>query len=87
MDVLWRYLHDSLERGIIFPSNPILGLEILMYIDPNTGGMLFQVLVAALAVITGIFLIFSSKIRAGFARLRRMLSHRGEEPAEDEAAK
>lgn len=43
-----------------------------MYIDPNTGGMLFQVLAALLAVFSGAALLFSSKIRALAARLRRM---------------
>lgn len=42
-----------------------------MYIDPNTGGMLFQALAAVFAVISGALLVFSSKIRAGIARLRR----------------
>lgn len=42
-----------------------------MYIDPNTGGMLFQVLAALLAVFSGAALLFSSKIRALVARLRR----------------
>ena len=47
-----------------------------MYIDPNTGGMLFQVLATLLAVFSGMALIFSSKIRSFFARIRR--SQRGE---------
>jgi len=42
-----------------------------MYIDPNTGGVLFQALAAAFAVLSGVLLIFSSKIRAGIAKLRR----------------
>ena len=42
-----------------------------MYIDPNTGGMLFQVLAAAFVVISGFILVFSSKIRMFFARLKR----------------
>lgn len=42
-----------------------------MYIDPNTGGMLFQVLAALLAVFSGAALLFSSKIRALAARVRR----------------
>lgn len=42
-----------------------------MYIDPNTGGMLFQVLAAALAVFSGAALVFSSRIKAFFARMRR----------------
>lgn len=46
-----------------------------MYIDPNTGGMLFQVLAAILAVFSGTILIFSGKIRAAIARLRRIARH------------
>jgi hypothetical protein len=42
-----------------------------MYIDPNTGGVIFQVLAVALAVFSGVFLTFSSKIRAGIAKFRR----------------
>lgn len=53
-----------------------------MYIDPNTGGMLFQVLAALLAVFSGTILLFSSKIRAAFARLRR--AARKDDDAEDQ---
>ena len=42
-----------------------------MYIDPNVGGVLFQALAVAFAFVTGLILVFSSKIRAGIARLRR----------------
>ena len=42
-----------------------------MYIDPNTGGVLFQALATILAVGAGALLIFSGKIREVFARLRR----------------
>lgn len=42
-----------------------------MYIDPNSGGMLFQALAGALAAFTGFFLIFGGRIRAYFAQLRR----------------
>jgi len=44
-----------------------------MYIDPNTGGVIFQALAAALAVISGVVLVFAGRIRAGIARLRRKL--------------
>lgn len=47
-----------------------------MYIDPNTGGMLFQVLAAGFAVVTGVLLAFSGKIRSGIAGLRRFLRKR-----------
>ena len=43
----------------------------LAYIDPNTGGMLFQALAASFAVLTGAALLFSRQIRAGLARARR----------------
>ncbi len=42
-----------------------------MYIDPNTGGVLFQVLAVVLGVFSGAVLLFSGKIRAGLARFRR----------------
>ena len=44
-----------------------------MYIDPNTGGVLFQVLAASFAVISGLLLVFSGRIRGFFARLRRRM--------------
>ena len=57
-----------------------------MYIDPNTGGMLFQILATFLALFSGFALLFSSKIRAYVARIRR--SRRGEDldemPSEDQ---
>ena len=43
-----------------------------LYIDPNTGGMLFQLLAVFLALFSGILFFFSRQIRASFARLRRM---------------
>jgi hypothetical protein len=43
------------------------------YIDPNTGGMLFQVLAAAFALFSGFALVFSRQIRTAFARTRRFL--------------
>ena len=52
-----------------------------MYIDPNTGGMLFQVLASMLAVFSGLALLFSGKIRAAIGRLRR--SARDEELTEE----
>ena len=50
-----------------------------LYIDPNTGGMLFQLLAVFLALFSGILFFFSRQIRAGFARLRRAIK---KEPAE-----
>jgi len=42
-----------------------------MYIDPNTGGVIFQALAAALAVFSVVLLSLSGRIRQFFARLRR----------------
>lgn len=42
-----------------------------MYIDPNTGGILFQALAAVLVAGSGIVLFFSRNIREGIAKLRR----------------
>ena len=42
-----------------------------MYIDPNTGGVLFQALAGVLAGVSGVLFFFSRQIRSGIARLRR----------------
>ena len=41
------------------------------YIDPNTGGIIFQALAATLAALSGVLLIFSRQIRQFIAKLRR----------------
>jgi hypothetical protein len=50
-----------------------------MYIDPNTGGILFQALAGLLAVVSGGLLFFSRQIRQGMARFRRRLRKEEEE--------
>jgi hypothetical protein len=42
-----------------------------MYIDPNTGGMLFQVLAVLFGVISTALLLFSGRIRLAIAKIRR----------------
>jgi len=42
-----------------------------MYIDPNSGGMIFQILAIAFGLFSASILIFSSRIRGAFAKLRR----------------
>jgi hypothetical protein len=44
-----------------------------MYIDPNSGGMLFQILVILFGVFSGVILFFSGKIRMAAARFIRFL--------------
>ncbi len=50
-----------------------------MYIDPNTGGALFQALALGFAAISGTVLIFSSRIKMFFAKLRRKNREESEE--------
>ena len=50
-----------------------------MYIDPNTGGILFQALAGVFIALSGIILVFSRRIREGIAKLRR----RGRKDEED----
>ena len=47
-----------------------------MYIDPNTGGMLFQVLALLFGLFSGMILVFSSRIKMAFARFKRLLRDR-----------
>jgi len=50
-----------------------------MYIDPNTGGILFQALAVLLVAGSGVLLFFSRSIREGFAKLRRRFRKEDEE--------
>jgi hypothetical protein len=43
-----------------------------LYFDPNTGGMLFQMLAVLLAAGSGILFFFSRQIKSAVARLRRV---------------
>ena len=56
-----------------------------MYIDPNSGGMLFQILAVSITVITGFFLIFAGNIRAAVARMRRKLRKEDDKPEDTSA--
>ncbi|MDA1329467.1 MAG: hypothetical protein O3B43_00115 [Chloroflexi bacterium] len=42
-----------------------------MYIDPNTGGLLFQALAVVFAAASGVVLVFSSRIKMWWAKFRR----------------
>ena len=50
-----------------------------MYIDPNTGGMLAGILISLFGLISGVILLFSSKIKMGIAKLRRSMRKESEE--------
>jgi hypothetical protein len=47
-----------------------------MYIDPNTGGMLFQILAVVFGLISGIVLLFSGRLKMIAARLMRQIRER-----------
>jgi hypothetical protein len=49
-----------------------------MYIDPQSGGMLFQVLLVIFGVFSGAILLFYSRIKMGVARLRRSVREKRE---------
>ena len=53
-----------------------------MYIDPNTGGVIFGWLLGAFGIVTGLLLIFSGRIRGYIAKLRRKT--RGKDETEDQ---
>mgnify|MGYP000851761391 FL=1 len=44
-----------------------------MYIDPGSGGMLFQILAVAFGVISGTVLMFSGRIKMMIAKRRRSM--------------
>ncbi len=60
----------------------LLGIALLLvapvrwafgYIDPNTGGMLFQLLAVLFALFSASILFFSRQIRMGIARVSRLV--------------
>jgi len=53
------------------------------YIDPSTGGMLFQMLAVIFALFSGILFFFSRQIKTYFARIRRMIRGESELNTED----
>ena len=60
-------------------------LPALAYIDPNTGGMIFQVLAPILAMITSAWLFLRDRIKSLWYKLRRIVFQtRAEEAAAPE---
>jgi len=53
-----------------------------MYIDPNSGGMLFQILAVTFGILSGTILMFGSKIKMGIAKFRRSKRQKGKENTE-----
>jgi hypothetical protein len=68
----WRY--QMISKLFKFVVAVVGGIQLLFgYIDPNTGGMLFQMLAVAFTFLSGIFFFFSRQIQSGVARLRRLV--------------
>lgn len=53
-----------------------LATPALAYVDPNTGGMLFQVLVVVFTFFSAFVLFFSRYIRQAVGRARRLVRDR-----------
>lgn len=51
----------------------------IMYIDPNTGGMLFQALAAVLVGGSAVLMFFSRNIREAIAKMRRKMRKEDEQ--------
>lgn len=58
---------------LAFIASLILAEPAYAYIDPNTGGIVFQVLAVIFTLFTSILLFFSSRLRMGFARFSRFV--------------
>jgi len=54
-----------------------------MYIDPSSGGMLFQVLAVLFGLLSGMILFFSSQIKSAYRRVLRFFRERGSENTSD----
>lgn len=42
-----------------------------MYVDPNVGGLLFQILAGVFAALSALVIVFSRHIRQALSRIRR----------------
>lgn len=60
--------------GFIYSAK--LAGSALAYIDPSTGGMLFQVLAMVFAVFSGLIFFFFRQIKSAFARFKRFISEK-----------
>ena len=59
-----------------------------MYIDPGTGGQLFQILAIAFASVSGVVLLFAGRIKMFVAKMKRKMREddSGTEPEATESA-
>ena len=73
---MMRLFKTLLKFGLLFG---VLLRGLFGYIDPNTGGMLFQLLAVLVASLSAIILFFSRQIRAWVARMARMVRGKSNE--------
>ena len=66
-----RNIIKSLALAVIVST--VVTQPALAYVDPNTGGLLFQLLAVLFVFFSGIVLFFSSKIRMAFNRAKRFV--------------
>lgn len=52
------------------------GIVEAAYVDPNTGGLLFQLLAASFAILSGFVLVFARRIRIAMAKAARLVRER-----------
>ena len=69
-DDLSKNLENIMKRQLFFTLS-LLRLITGGYLDPNTGGMIFQMLAAGFAAISGFILVFSRRIKLWFVMKRR----------------
>jgi hypothetical protein len=62
-----RFLRTWMFVALLSP------LPAMAYIDPNTGGLIFQVLAPILAMITSAWLFARDRIKAVYYKVRRMI--------------
>jgi hypothetical protein len=68
-------------------SLAVYGSARAAYIDPNTGGILFQLLAVMIGVISGFLLLFSSQVKKVFYKIKRSLRGDKDEQSDDNGSK
>jgi hypothetical protein len=81
-------MSETIFTGILEFTSTLINIQSkgVMYIDPNTGGLLFQLLAVLFGIISGIILIFSSRIKMIYFRIKRsMRGSKADDDSSDEA--
>ncbi|MCB8944510.1 MAG: hypothetical protein H6658_12240 [Ardenticatenaceae bacterium] len=67
---------------VLVVSLTIVPSAFAAYIDPNSGGLLFQMLAVIVGLLSGLVLLFSSRIKMLLARISRYIRERGHDQEE-----